>query len=437
MKLYNTRNVSEVVSLEQAVFEGLASGGGLFLPQAWNAFNAREVEELLNLEFVPRSQKIAQKLLAGEFSPKVIDGMVSAAFSFPLPLVCVSEKIRVLELFHGPTLAFKDFGARFMAQMMQALQERNEQRSRKPITILTATSGDTGAAVADAFHGASGIRVCVLYPKGKISLLQEKLFCTRGGNIRTFAVDGTFDDCQKIVKDCFSDLALKNELGLTSANSINIARLIGQVFYYFEIAARSKGERCVVSVPSGNFGNMAAGLLAKLLEAPIYRFIAATNANDTIPRYLQNGVMEPRPTVATLSNAMDVSLPNNWERIETLFEGNRERILNFVRGISLDDNGTEAEIRELHKTGYLGCPHTAVACAALRRDLRDNEVGIALGTAHPAKFREAMERILKTEISIPEELRCVMNARVLSEEIPNSVDALKAELVCTCLIRNS
>jgi threonine synthase len=428
MLLVNTRNASEIVSLEQGVFEGLASGGGLYLPQTWNALEFDEVKELLKMNFVTRSQKIARNILSEEFAPDVIDQIVINAFSFPLPLVQVAENLNVLELFHGPTLAFKDFGARFMANLMQALLHRKNEPSTKPITILTATSGDTGAAVADAFYKAKGIRVCILYPKGRISPLQEKLFCTLGGNIKTFAVDGTFDDCQKLVKDCFSDEPLKKQLGLTSANSINIARLIGQIFYYFEIAARTQGQQCVVSVPSGNFGNLTAGILAKKLGVPIARLIAATNANDTIPRYLTSGLMEPRATVATLSNAMDVSIPNNWERIETLFDGSRQGILQWLKGASVSENDTERTIRTLQNKGYLACPHTAVALAALQRTLAPKEIGVALATAHPAKFREVMEQILNTKIPLPQSLQDVLSMPILSLEIQNSLEALKRKL---------
>ncbi|MGL5482076.1 MAG: threonine synthase, partial [Aeromonas veronii] len=311
MNLYNIKDNSEQVSFAQAVRQGLGREQGLFFPEQLEPL--ADVDALLDLPLAERSARILNHLLGDEVPAAKVSELINAAFTFPAPLVKLKDNTYALELFHGPTLAFKDFGGRFMAQCLAAF------RTNDKITILTATSGDTGAAVAHAFYGLEGIEVVILYPKGKISPLQEKLFCTLGGNIRTIAIDGDFDACQALVKQAFDDEALKKAIGLNSANSINISRLLAQVCYYFEAVAQlPKADRAkaVISVPSGNFGNLTAGLIAKALGLPVKRFIAATNANDTVPRYLKTGQWEPHQTVATLSNAMDVSRPNNWPRVE-------------------------------------------------------------------------------------------------------------------------
>ena len=317
MNLYNIKHPEEQVNFAQAVRQGLGKDQGLFFPE--NIPHLSNIDELLALPLVERSQKILSALIGEEIPQAQLEQMVRNAFTFPAPVVNVEDNIYALELFHGPTLAFKDFGGRFMAQALATV------RGDGKITILTATSGDTGAAVAHAFYGLENIDVVILYPKGKISPLQEKLFCTLGGNIRTIAINADFDACQALVKQAFDDAELRQAIGLNSANSINISRLLAQVCYYFEAAAqlpKEKRENLVVSVPSGNFGNLTAGLIAKTLGLPIKRFIAATNANDTVPRYLHSGNWSPNATVATLSNAMDVSRPNNWPRVEELFKRN-------------------------------------------------------------------------------------------------------------------
>ena len=317
MNLYNIKHPEEQVNFAQAVRQGLGKDQGLFFPETIPVLT--NIDELLALPLVERSQKILGALIGEELPKATLDAMVKNAFTFSAPLEKVEDNIYALELFHGPTLAFKDFGGRFMAQALAAV------RGDGKITILTATSGDTGAAVAHAFYGLENINVVILYPKGKISPLQEKLFCTLGGNIRTVAINGDFDACQALVKQAFDDAELRQAIGLNSANSINISRLLAQVCYYFEAVAqlpKEKRDNVVVSVPSGNFGNLTAGLIAKTLGLPIKRFIASTNANDTVPRYLESGNWAPKTTVATLSNAMDVSRPNNWPRVEELFKRN-------------------------------------------------------------------------------------------------------------------
>ncbi len=366
------------------------------------------------MNLVDRSTEILAHLIGDELSKETVHGIVSKAFTFEAPVKKVTDKINALELFHGPTLAFKDFGGRFMAQCLAQFNDDGK------ITILTATSGDTGAAVAHAFYGMENINVVILYPKGKISPLQEKLFCTLGGNITTIAIEGTFDDCQAMVKQAFDDQELKQAIGLNSANSINISRLLAQICYYFEAFAQLNNEQrkeLVVSVPSGNFGDLTAGLLAKALGLPIKRFIAATNVNDTVPRYLAEGTWSPKATIPTLSNAMDVSQPNNWPRIEELFK---------VKGWSLSELGygrlTDAETKtvliEMDKLGYLCEPHGAIAYSELTKQLQKGETGLFLCTAHPAKFKESVEEILGRDIFIPEELASRADLPLLSKEFP-------------------
>jgi threonine synthase len=352
-----------------------------------------------------------------------VQSMVSSAFDFPVETSVLDHQTRALELFHGPSLAFKDFGARFMANCLAEFHDGG------PMTILTATSGDTGAAVAHAYLGQPGINVVILYPKGKISPLQEKLFCTLGGNIHTIAVNSDFDTCQQLVKQSFEDEQLKLDLGLNSANSINIARLLAQVCYYFEAgAAVSDVENMVLSVPSGNFGNVTAGLMARAIGLPYKRIIAATNLNDTVPRFLASGEWDPNPTVATISNAMDVSLPNNFPRVLELGERHGLALETLLSSVSVDDDVTRTAMRELYQRGYLADPHTALAWAALDRSLCDDEEGVFLCTAHPAKFLEVIEETLGIELPLPAELEAVKNKQVLSSTISGDFDSFKREL---------
>jgi threonine synthase len=335
----------------------------------------------------------------------------------------LDEHVRALELFHGPSLAFKDFGARFMARCLSEFHDGG------PMTILTATSGDTGAAVAHAFFNQPGIQVVILYPSGKISPLQEKLFCTLGGNVTTIAVESDFDTCQQLVKQSFEDEELKQDLGLNSANSINMARLLAQVCYYFEAgAAVANVEKMVLSVPSGNFGNVTAGLIARRIGLGYKRVIAATNINDTVPRFLASGRWHPNPTVATMTNAMDVSLPNNFPRVLELGERHGLPLETLLSSTSLDDDQTSSAIRDLYSQGYLADPHSALAWAALDASMQDDEEGVFLCTAHPAKFLETMETTLGVEIPIPPELAAVQNEPVLSSTISGDFEALKREL---------
>jgi len=423
MNLYNIKHPEEQVNFAQAVRQGLGKDQGLFFPE--NIPHLSNIDELLALPLVKRSQKILGALIGEEIPQAQLEQMVRNAFTFPAPVAKVEDNIYALELFHGPTLAFKDFGGRFMAQALATV------RGDGKITILTATSGDTGAAVAHAFYGLENIDVVILYPKGKISPLQEKLFCTLGGNIRTIAINADFDACQALVKQAFDDAELRQAIGLNSANSINISRLLAQVCYYFEAAAqlpKEQRENLVVSVPSGNFGNLTAGLIAKTLGLPIKRFIAATNANDTVPRYLQSGNWSPNATVATLSNAMDVSRPNNWPRVEELFKRNGWA-LNALHSAAISDAQTEDTLRAMNQLGYLCEPHGAVAYEVLKQDLQAGETGLFLCTAHPAKFKESVERILNLTLPLPEALDKHNKLPLLSDEMENDFAQLRAYLL--------
>ena len=417
MNLYNIKHPEEQVNFAQAVRQGLGKDQGLFFPE--NIPHLSNIDELLALPLVERSQKILGALIGEEIPQAQLEQMVRNAFTFPAPVANVEDNIYALELFHGPTLAFKDFGGRFMAQALATV------RGDGKITILTATSGDTGAAVAHAFY------VVILYPKGKISPLQEKLFCTLGGNIRTIAINADFDACQALVKQAFDDAELRQAIGLNSANSINISRLLAQVCYYFEAVAqlpKEQRENLVVSVPSGNFGNLTAGLIAKTLGLPIKRFIAATNANDTVPRYLHSGNWSPNATVATLSNAMDVSRPNNWPRVEELFKRNGWA-LNELHSAAISDAQTEDTLRAMNQLGYLCEPHGAVAYEVLKQDLQPGETGLFLCTAHPAKFKESVERILDLTLPLPEALDKHNKLPLLSDEMENDFAQLRAYLL--------
>ena len=423
MKFYNLKENDEQVSFAQAVKQGLGKNQGLFFPEKMPSLD--NVDELLALPFVERSIEVLAPFVEGDLSKDELTEIVTNAFNFPAQIQPISESRSILELFHGPTLAFKDFGGRFMAQCLQAFTKQEK------ITILTATSGDTGAAVAHAFHGIENIRVVIMYPKGKISLLQEKMFTTLGGNIETIAIDGTFDDCQAMVKQAFDDKALAQEIGLNSANSINISRLLAQVCYYFEAVAQLKRQNSqldniVFSVPSGNFGNLTAGLFAKAMGLPIKRFIAATNANDTVPRYLATGEWAPKATVPTISNAMDVSNPNNWPRVEHMVKSGI--VDDCVSGVSVDEEQTQSTMLQLNKLGYISEPHAAVAYKALGQ-CEDDEYGVFLGTAHPAKFKEVVESTLGQPIALPKALADCAGEPILSVDMAADFEQVKAYLL--------
>jgi len=413
LRLINIKHTSEQVSFREAVLHGLGRDQGLYFPRSFKVLD--DVDGLLQEAFVPRSIAILQHLTGGEISAGTMEKMVASAFDFPLAVPRLEDGTRALELFHGPSLAFKDFGARFMAGCLAEFHDGG------PMTILTATSGDTGAAVAHAYYGQPGIKVIVLYPKGRISPLQEKLFCTLGGNVRTIAVEADFDTCQQLVKRSFDDEELKRDLGLNSANSINMARLVAQVCYYFEAAAAVDDIRdTVFSVPSGNFGNITACLMARAIGLPYKRVIAATNVNDTVPRFLASGKWDPKATVTTITNAMDISLPNNFPRVLELGDRHGLPLADLLSSTSLDDDQTRKAMRDLYARGYLADPHSALAWGALDQSLQAGEEGVFLCTAHPAKFLEVIEESLGIEIPLPPELEAVKNKEILSSTIPGN-----------------
>ncbi|NQZ86691.1 MAG: threonine synthase [Colwellia sp.] len=427
MKFYNLKENDEQVSFAGAVKQGLGKNQGLFFPETIPVLD--NIDELLAMPLVERSVQVLYPFVKDDLTKGQLTDIVTSAFNFPAQIQPISKDRAVLELFHGPTLAFKDFGARFMAKCLQAFSKD------KKITILTATSGDTGAAVAHAFHGIENIRVVILYPKGKISLLQEKMFTTLGGNIETLAIDGIFDDCQALVKKSFDDKELASTIGLNSANSINISRLLAQICYYFEAVAQLSRQKCkseldniVVSIPSGNFGNLTAGLFAKALGLPIKRFIAATNANDTVPRYLETGEWAPNETVATISNAMDVSDPNNWPRIEHMLKTGIVPS-DCISSVSIDEEQTQSTVLQLAKLGYISEPHAAVAYKALQYNTSEGEFGVFLGTAHPAKFKEVVESILGQPIGLPKELADCASEVILSKDMAANFSDLREYLL--------
>ncbi|WP_428616942.1 threonine synthase [Shewanella sp.] len=422
MELYNLKHPSQKVSFTQAVKLGLGKDRGLFFPASIPRLE--DIDALLAMDFVERSKAILGAWLAEELGQDMVNKLVERAFNFALPLTKADDKRYCLELFHGPTLAFKDFGARFMAQCLNSLAQDDK------LTILTATSGDTGAAVADAFYGLDKVQVVVLYPKGKISLLQEKMFTTLGDNIHTVAVQADFDACQEMVKAAFEDSDVRDGLHLNSANSINISRLLAQICYYFEAVAQFKQSNQgdpVIAVPSGNFGNLTAGLFAKAMGLPVKRFVAATNSNDTVPRYLAEGEWSPKATVATLSNAMDVAEPSNWPRVEAIMQVMNWPLSELV-GVGLSEQDTVEALVELHQGGYLSEPHAAIAAKALSLTLSADEQGIFLGTAHPAKFKEVVEEALAITLPLPPELQAVKDKPILSAELPADFAKLKAHL---------
>jgi threonine synthase len=422
--MYNIRHGAQRVAFAEAVQLGIGRDQGLFLPERIRPMP--DMATLLELSFADRSALILSQLIGVDVRREDLQNMLREAFNFPVPLVEVHEDVYALELFHGTSLAFKDFGARFMAQCLRRFHEGG------PMTILTATSGDTGAAVAQAFYNQPGIDVVVLYPKGRVTPLQEKLFCTLGGNVRSYAVEDDFDACQAMVKQAFLDPELVRTLGLNSANSINIARLLAQVCYYFEAAAQlPSATRAVYSVPSGNFGNITAGLIACALGLPAKRVIAATNANDTVPRFLETGRWQPYPTVATMTNAMDISQPNNFPRVQALGQRHGLELERLLRSVSLDDDDTREAMQALYEQDYVADPHSALAWKALTDDLGEGETGVFLCTAHPAKFREDVEEVLDIVLELPDELREVADREVLSETISSDFEEFKPLLLNT------
>ena len=424
MNLFSTRRQAPVVTFREALFAGQAPDGGLYMP---TDFPPLPIDALAQCaDFRETAQTALERLLGDEFSPLGVETVVERAYHFA-PALRDFDDLTILELFHGPTLSFKDFGAQFMAKSMGWFL-RSESRE---ITILVATSGDTGSAVAHAYHRVEGVGIVLLYPSGKVSALQERQFTTLGDNVHALEVDGTFDDCQALVKTAFADRELSAKARLSSANSINIGRLIPQALYYlWAILRLTQRDRPLVCVPSGNFGNLCAGLFAGQWGLPVARFIAAVNANSVIPEYLQSGVYRPRPSLHTLSNAMDVGNPSNWERIRTLFGDDHARIAERLWSVSISDELTLETMRAVYqRTGYVADPHTAVGIAAVERFRSERPAGrrptLVLSTAHPGKFPEVVERALGIDIPPPPALQACLAKPKTATPLANAYDELK------------
>lgn len=431
MKYYSTNKTVPEVSLMEAVTKGLAADNGLFMPERIEAFNKSFFERIHTLSFQEISFEVAKKFFQEDIPEDKLKEIVDDAINFDCPVVKVTDSIYSLELFHGPTLAFKDVGGRFMARLLGYFLKG----FNKEVNVLVATSGDTGSAVANGFLGVPGIKVYVLYPKGLVSEIQEKQFTTLGQNITALEIDGTFDDCQRLVKTAFLDQELNNSLVLTSANSINVARFLPQAFYYFNAYARLLQQGVtggiVFSVPSGNFGNLTAGLFAKFMGLPVKRFIAANNRNDIVYNYLQNGKYEPRASVSTIANAMDVGAPSNFARILELYNHSHNSISADMVGYRyMDDEIRETMKQVFDEENYMLDPHGAVGYRALKEDLKENEVGVFFETAHPAKFTETVEDILgKGTVKLPEKLADFMKGEKQSVCLSTDFDEFKKFLL--------
>ena len=404
MQLFTTAGTAPPADLRTALLAGIAPDGGLYLPDRLDPLPAAARATLRGATFPEAALAVARHLFRDEPPEAALGEIVRGALDFPVPLLPLGERLYAVELFHGPTCAFKDVGARFLARLLAHYHAAADP----PLTILVATSGDTGGAVARAFFGVPGTRVVVLYPDGKVSPLQERQFTTLGGNVTAVAVAGTFDDCQRLVKQAFADHGLEGRR-LTSANSINVGRLLPQIFYYWHAWAQlpEPAADLLVSVPSGNFGNLTAGLMAQRLGVPVSRFVAATNVNDAVPEYLAGGAFRPRASVATISSAMDVGDPSNFARIVALYGGDAERLRAAVAGSRHTDGETRAAIRDVYRTyGYVLDPHGAVAYLGLTAALRERPqaTGVFLATAHPAKFAEVVEPLIGRPVPLPERL---------------------------------
>ena len=432
MNYYSTNHQSADATLEEAVVRGLAPDRGLYMPSRINALPADFYKHIEELDFPSIACRVADAFFGDDLPADTLHALVRDALGFDVPLVRVSDRIYSLELFHGPTLAFKDVGARFMARLLGYFVRRE---GRKEVNVLVATSGDTGSAVANGFLGVEGVRVYVLYPKGKVSEIQEKQFTTLGQNITALEVDGTFDDCQALVKSAFLDDELNRHMLLTSANSINVARFLPQAFYYFHAYAQckrlaGKDVQPVVCVPSGNFGNITAGLFGKRMGLPIKRFIAANNRNDIFYQYLRTGIYTPRPSTATIANAMDVGDPSNFARVLDLYGHNHQSICQDISGATYTDEEIASTIREVWtQHHYLTDPHGACGYRALAEGLTPDETGIFLETAHPAKFKDTVEAIIGSPVEVPAKLQAFLKGEKKSVEMRARFEDFKEYLL--------
>ena len=450
MKYYSTNHQAPVATLEKAVVKGLAEDRGLYMPEIIKPLPKEFFDNMEKYSFQEIAYTVADAFLGEDVDADALKKIVYDTLAFDCPVVKVEENIYSLELFHGPTLAFKDVGARFMARLLQYFINRptrnGADETRNTVNVLVATSGDTGSAVANGFLGVDGIHVYVLYPKGKVSKIQESQFTTLGKNITAIEVDGVFDDCQALVKNAFMDAELNEHMRLTSANSINVARFLPQAFYYFNAYARMKEKalegNLVMCVPSGNFGNICAALFGHAMGLPVKRFIASNNANDIFYKYLQTGKYEPKPTKQTLANAMDVGDPSNFARIIDLYsredlrnDSNKEHsthevITALISGATYTDEQIKETMRQCHQsTGYILDPHGACGYQALKDNLMPGEIGVFCETAHPAKFKEKVDAIDNIDVEIPERLAAFMKGKKQSIEMSKSFDDFKAFLM--------
>ena len=433
MKYYSTNGKTPMVTLAEAVVKGLAADRGLFMPEHIGKMPKAFFNNISSMSLQEMSFAVAYMLFGDDIDSDDLKHIVSDTLNFDIPLVKVDDQRYSLELFHGPTLAFKDVGARFMARLLGHFNSQNGED--RMVNVLVATSGDTGGAVANGFLNVPGVRVFVLYPSGKVSRIQEAQFTTLGNNITAIEVNGTFDDCQALVKSAFMDKELNSHMMLTSANSINVARFLPQMFYYFYAYAQlmKAGEdlnNIVVAVPSGNFGNITAGLIAKFMGLPVKRFIAANNRNDVVYNYLQTGVYTPKPSVATIANAMDVGDPSNFARILDLYHNSWEAIKAEISGFTYSDEQIAQTLADVYRQrGYLLDPHGAVAYRSLQEGLQPGEVGVMLETAHPAKFKSVVDSIIGEDIDIPQRLAAFMENPKQSVRMPSAFGPFKQYLL--------
>ena len=431
MQYYSTNGKAPLATLEEAVVRGLAPDKGLYMPQEIRPLPQEFYDNIENMSFQEISYQVAHNFFGDDVDAESLREIVFDTLAFETPIVKVEDNIYSLELFHGPTLAFKDVGARFMARLLRYFIKRE---GKKQVNVLVATSGDTGSAVANGFLGVDGIHVYVLYPKGKVSKIQESQFTTLGKNITAIEVDGVFDDCQALVKSAFMDEELQGHMNLTSANSINVARFLPQAFYYFNAYAQAKklgkADNLTICVPSGNFGNITAGLFAQRMGLPIMNFIAANNANDIFYNYLLSGIYSPKASIQTIANAMDVGDPSNFARILDLYKSSHAEICNHISGATYSDDEIAATMKKCYEqTGYVLDPHGACGYQALKDNLKEGETGVFLETAHPAKFKEKVDAILSTDIEIPTRLADFMKGKKQSLEMAADFSAFKQFLL--------
>ncbi len=437
MKYYSTNGKAPMADLQKAVVKGLAEDRGLYMPERINKMPKEFFDHIQDMSFRDIAYNVASAFFGEDVDLDALQELVFDTLPFECPVVKIKENIYTLELFHGPTLAFKDVGARFMARLLRYFTSETHRTSKNgnsDINVLVATSGDTGSAVANGFLGVEGIHVYVLYPKGKVSPIQECQFTTLGKNITAIEVDGVFDDCQALVKNAFMDTELNAHMKLTSANSINVARFLPQAFYYFNAYAQMKklglADNLVMCVPSGNFGNICAALFGHEMGLPIKRFIAANNANDIFYQYLQTGKYEPKPSKQTLANAMDVGDPSNFARIYDLYGKSHERITSLISGATYSDNQIRETLKECYdETGYILDPHGTCGYRALQEGLRLGEIGVFCETAHPAKFKDTVDAIIQTEVPIPDRLAAFMKGEKKSVPMTKNFADFKTYLL--------